>query len=108
MFQLGEAVRSGDAARALRILGGLQAEGAEAVFVLWSLVRELRVQQSGTPPGARLRAPRLPFARLAMRAGRADRMAKGLSAGNAWDEMALLAVELTGMRSLPIVRAAGG
>ena len=108
VFQLGEAVRNADAARALRILGGLQAEGAEAVFVLWSLVRELRSQEAGAPPGARVRTTRLPFARLAMRAGRADRMAKGLSAGDAWDEMALLAVELTGLRSLPIVRAAAG
>jgi hypothetical protein len=41
-----------------------------------------------------------------MRAGRADRMAKGLSAGDPWDELALLAVELTGLRSLPLVRAA--
>lgn len=108
VFQLGQAVRSGDAARALRILGGLQAEGAEAVFVLWSLVRELRSQEAGAPPGARVRSARLPFARLVMRAGRADRMAKGLTAGDAWDEMALLAVELTGLRSLPMVRAAGG
>jgi DNA polymerase III subunit delta len=108
VFQLGEAVRSGDPARALRILGGLQAEGAEAVFVLWSLVRELRSQEAGAPPGARVRTTRLPFARLVMRAGRADRMAKGLTKGDAWDEMALLAVELTGLRSLPIVRAAGG
>src|SRR5665213_2982722 len=37
--QLGEAVRAGDAARALRILGGLQSEGAELVLVLWALVR---------------------------------------------------------------------
>lgn len=108
VFQLGEAVRSGDPARALRILGGLQAEGAEAVFVLWSLVRELRSQEAGAPPGARVRTTRPPFARLVMRAGRADRMAKGLTKGDAWDEMALLAVELTGLRSLPIVRAAGG
>jgi DNA polymerase-3 subunit delta len=106
VFQLGEAVRSSDAARALRILGGLRAEGAEPVLVLWSLVRELRAQQAGAPSGARARAQGLPFARLAMRAGRADRMAKGLSAGDPWDELALLAVELTGLRSLPLVRAA--
>ncbi|MGH8231373.1 MAG: DNA polymerase III subunit delta, partial [Steroidobacteraceae bacterium] len=44
VFQLGEAVRGGDAARALRILSGLQAEGAEPPFVLWALLRELRAQ----------------------------------------------------------------
>ncbi|MGC2462377.1 MAG: DNA polymerase III subunit delta [Steroidobacteraceae bacterium] len=106
VFQLGEAVRSADATRALRILGGLRAEGAEPVLVLWSLVRELRAQQAAAPSDASVRAQGLPFARLAMRAGRADRMAKGLSAGDPWDELALLAVELTGLRSLPLVRAA--
>ena len=106
VFQLGEAVRCADAARALRILGGLRAEGAEPVLVLWSLVRELRAQQAAAPSDASVRAQGLPFARLAMRAGRADRMAKGLKAGDPWDELALLAVELTGLRSLPLVRAA--
>ena len=107
VFQLGEAVRNADAARALRILGGLQAEGAEPLLVLWSLAKELRLQQAGAPSAARARAQRMPFARLATRAGRVDRMAKGLSAGDPWDELALLAVELTGLRSLPLVRTAG-
>lgn len=105
VFQLGEAVRAGDAERALRILGGLAAEGSEPVLVLWALVRELHAQQAGGPPvGARV--SRLPWARLVARAGRADRMAKGLSAGDPWDELALLAVELTGLRTLPLLRAA--
>jgi DNA polymerase-3 subunit delta len=116
VFQLGEAVRNGDAARALRILGGLRAEGAEPPLVLWSLVRELRAQQAGAPSGAsavasaggsqgaRPRRPRPPFSRLAQRAGRA----KGLSVGDPWDELALLAVELTGLRTVPLVRAAAG
>jgi len=108
VFQLGEAVRNADAARALRILGGLQAEGAEALLVLWSLVKELRSQQAAAASGSRARPQALSFARLAMRAGRADRMAKGLTGGDPWDELALLAVELTGLRSLPLVRAAGG
>jgi DNA polymerase III subunit delta len=108
VFQLGEAVRAGDAARALRILGGLRAEGTEAMLVLWSLARELRAQQSSAPAGARGRTQGLSFARLAMRAGRVDRMGKGLSDGNPWDELALLAVELTGLRTLPLVKAAAG
>ena len=106
VFQLGEAVRGRDAARALRILGGLRAEGAEPMLVLWSLTRELRAQESSVPAGTRGRAQGLPFARLATRAGRVDRMGKGLSDGDPWDELALLAVELTGLRSLPLVRAA--
>jgi len=96
VFQLGEAVRGVDAARALRILGGLQSEGAEPVLVLWALLRELRAAQT---------VPRLPFARLTARAGRADRMAKGLASGDPWDELALLAVELCGVRTLPLLRA---
>jgi DNA polymerase-3 subunit delta len=104
VFQLGEAVRNGDAARALRILGGLQAEGTEALLALWSLAKELRAQQAAASSGARARPSRVPLARLTLRAGRADRMAKGMSAGDPWDELALLAVELTGLRSLPLVR----
>ena len=88
VFQLGEAVRGIPAARALRILGGL------------------RAQESSVPAGTRARAHGLPFPRLAARAGRVDRMGKGLSDGDPWDELALLAVELTGLRSLPLVRAA--
>jgi DNA polymerase-3 subunit delta len=105
VFQLGEAVRAADAARALRILGGLRAEGAEPTLVLWSLIRELRSQEAAA--GQRS-TQRLPFARLVMRAGRADRMAKGLSLGDAWDELALLAVELVGVRTLPLVKASTG
>jgi DNA polymerase-3 subunit delta len=96
VFQLGEAVRHGNAARALRILGGLQSEGAERILVLWSLVRELRAAQAA--------AARLPFARLTARAARADRMAKGMMPGDAWDELSLLAVELCGQRTLPLLR----
>jgi len=101
VFQLGGAVRAADAARALRILSGLHAEGAEPVLVLWALVRELRARQSadqGNAAGPRARAP---WARLSARAARADRMAKGLLAGEPWDELALLAVELCGLRPLP-------
>jgi DNA polymerase-3 subunit delta len=97
VFQLGEAVRTGNASRALRILSGLQSEGAEPVLMLWSLLRELRAAQAASA--------RLPFARLTARAGRADRMAKGLASGDPWDELALLAVELCGLRTLPLLRA---
>jgi DNA polymerase III subunit delta len=98
-FQLTEAIRASDAARALRILDGLRAEGAEVPLLLWALVRELRSLQGRGSAGARL-----PLARLAARAGRADRMAKGLALGDAWDELALLSVEMTGRRTLPLLR----
>jgi DNA polymerase-3 subunit delta len=116
VFQLGDAVQAGDAGRALRILDGLRAEGAEPVLVNWSLARELRhlsalargeapaargwQRPSAATDQARRRAPRLPYGRLAARCARADRLAKGLATGDAWDEMALLAVELCGLRTL--------
>ena len=117
VFQLGEAVLGGDASRALRILAGLRAEGVEPTLVLWSLTKAVRdlwgtVASAGAPKarawqrqaaalekGAR-RAPRLPFASLVTRAGRADRMAKGRMTGDAWDEMALLAADICGRPAL--------
>ncbi|TLY56906.1 MAG: DNA polymerase III subunit delta, partial [Gammaproteobacteria bacterium] len=42
VFGLGEAVLKGEAARALRVLTGLRAEGTEPTLVLWALSRALR------------------------------------------------------------------
>ena len=99
VLQLTEAVAAGDAARALRVLAGLRAEGDEPVRVLWWLVRTLRGRNAG---------PRsLPGARLVARAARVDRVAKGQAHGNAWDELSLLAVEMCGRRTLPLPRFAG-
>jgi DNA polymerase-3 subunit delta len=120
VFGLGEAVLAGDAVRAQRILGGLRGEGVEATLVLWSVVRELREMwalRRGDDPSrragprlppprlaalerARPRAARLPYARLASRALRADRMIKGRLAGDPWDELVLLCAEACGLRPL--------
>jgi DNA polymerase III subunit delta len=105
VFQLGEAVRAMEPGRSLRILAGLQAEGAEAPLVLWSLLRIMHGLQASGPGATGRSAARLSFARLTARAARADRMAKGLERGDAWDELALLAVELCGLRPLPWLRA---
>jgi DNA polymerase-3 subunit delta len=98
VMQLTEATGVGDAGRALRILASLRAEGEEPVRVLWWLVRALRNQAQGPP--------RLPTARLVARAARVDRVAKGQGHGNAWDELALLVVEMCGRRTLPVPRFA--
>ncbi len=115
VFNLGDAVSAADAARALRVLAGLRSEGEEAVLVIWALLRELRgleaeasgrsdpaaMRQRGWAP-PRARRPALPFAELTRRAARADRMAKGAARGEVWDELALLATELCGVRALPL------
>jgi DNA polymerase-3 subunit delta len=43
VFKLTDAAVAGDAARALRILGGVRDEGVEPPLVIWALSRELRV-----------------------------------------------------------------
>jgi DNA polymerase-3 subunit delta len=42
VFKLGEAVLAGQAARALRMLEGLEAEGEAAVLVHWTLAEDIR------------------------------------------------------------------
>jgi DNA polymerase-3 subunit delta len=42
VYKLVDAATGGDAARAIRILGGLRSEGTEPVIVVWALSRELR------------------------------------------------------------------
>jgi DNA polymerase-3 subunit delta len=42
VFDLVDSTLAGDAARSLRILGGLRAEGVAAPVVLWALAREIR------------------------------------------------------------------
>jgi DNA polymerase III subunit delta len=111
VFQLSEAVLAGAPGRALRVLAGLRAEGTEPTLVLWALTKALhdawnaRSAAGGAARGwqrhgaalehARQRAPRMPFADLAGRAARADRMIKGRIAGDAWDELTLLTAALS-------------
>jgi DNA polymerase III subunit delta len=110
VFRLGEAALAGETARALRVLAGLRAEGSEPTLVLWALTRSLRelwhARGGGRPPAWQrqsaalaqaLRRPgRLPFTALTMRAARVDRIIKGRLAGDAWDELAQLAADLSG------------
>jgi DNA polymerase-3 subunit delta len=116
--ELSESLLDGDAARALRVLGGLRAEGVELPLVLWAFLKTIRdlwgTVHAGYSDGpsrswqrhtaalekAKRRAPGLPYRRLAARAERADRMAKGRLSGDAWDELALLAAELCGRPAL--------
>lgn len=120
VFKLGESVLSGDAERTLRMLDGLRAEGVEPTLVLWSLSKAVRdlwgtlagvggARPWGRPSPAldqgKRRAPKLPFSRLTARAVRADRMIKGRQSGDAWDEMALLAVDICAHPALALPRS---
>jgi DNA polymerase-3 subunit delta len=98
VMRLTQAIADGDAARSLRVLAGLRAEGDEPVRILWWLVRALR------SPHNRQRI--VPMARLVARAARVDRVSKGQSHGDAWDELALLCTEMCGRRTLPLPRFA--
>ena len=116
--ELSESLLEGDTARALRVLLGLKGEGVELPLVLWACikaVRDLWNASHGESGGARSwqrhsaalekgkrRAAALPYVRLAARAERADRMAKGRLRGDAWDELALLAADVCGRSALPL------
>ena len=93
VFQLGEALRARDAARALRILASLRAAGTEATLVLWAVLREIR---SAADEGARAR-------RWIARAAAVDRLAKGLASGDPWDELAWLTLEFAGNARVPLL-----
>jgi DNA polymerase III subunit delta len=66
VYKLVDAALAGDARRALRILGGIRAEGLDAVIVNWALARELRMliriadsMRSGVPLAAALQKERV-------------------------------------------------
>jgi DNA polymerase-3 subunit delta len=116
VFQLAEAAAAGDAERALRVLLGLKSEGVEPTLILWALVRELRglwqarerdrlrstargsAWNLAAPPSPRAlsRLKKLPLARLLLQASRADRVIKGLAAGDAWSALTGLTGSLAG------------
>jgi DNA polymerase-3 subunit delta len=123
VFELATAAFTGDAARALRILGGLRAEGQEPPLLLWALLSDLRAlsrvasrltrtrsideafraervwasrQQALTR--ALARHPRPAIDALIVAAGRADRMAKGALEGDPWLALEALVARIAGVR----------
>jgi DNA polymerase-3 subunit delta len=121
VFQLSEAWLAGDAARSLRILAALEAEGEGVPLIIWQLGEDLHALASvlaasaeGTPLAAAVRAARAWGKRLAAleraarrvdaaaipplltRLARLDALAKGIGYGNAWDELADIALALCG------------
>jgi DNA polymerase-3 subunit delta len=109
VYKLTDAALAGDAARAVKILGGLRSEGVEPVIVMWALTRELRtlsrlddvVRQGGNLGSAMQkngvwsnrqglvrscmgRHQQGSFHRMLKATGRADAAAKGQRAGDPW------------------------
>jgi DNA polymerase-3 subunit delta len=109
VYKLADAALSGDAARAIKILGGLREEGVEPVIVMWSLTRELRTLallddaiRQGADLASAMKSLRVwssrqglvrscvgrhqhgAFHRLLKASGRADAAAKGQRYGDAW------------------------
>lgn len=108
-FRLTDAAIGGDASRALRMVDGLRAEGAEAIPLLGWLLNQLRVLVRLASAGGNLdqamRTERIWDAKQAMfkhalkagdaahwqrcivQVGRIDRIAKGRADGDAWREI---------------------
>lgn len=109
VYKLTDAAIAGDARRAVRILGGLRAEGVEPVIVMWAITRELRTLatlddavRQGQDLGSAMQAARVwnnrqglmrscisrhsngAFHRLLKAIGRADAAAKGQRFGDPW------------------------
>jgi DNA polymerase-3 subunit delta len=121
VFDLGLAMLEGDPLRLSRMVDGLKGEGAAPPLALWALTEEIRTigrivsgTSAGTPIAAlmrdaRIREPahqsllqanhrRYTMAQVtdALRhAAGVDRMIKGLSKGDVWDELLQLALRFS-------------
>jgi DNA polymerase III subunit delta len=125
VFDLVDAGVAGDAARAVRTLHGLKAEGTAAPMVLWALADAIRtllrlslVRAAGRPLAPAMRELRVwgererlygrALERLApallrqclREAARADRMVKGLLRQDEWQAMESVVLALAGVPAL--------
>jgi DNA polymerase-3 subunit delta len=118
VFSLGEAMLEGDAVRLSRMMDGLKGEGAAPPLVLWALTDEIRALgkiaagvAAGKPVQMLMREARVRgashqnlmqanYKRYSTaqiteglrHAGAIDRMIKGLSKGDVWDELLQLSL----------------
>lgn len=113
VFQLSAAWLSGEAARAVRILAALDAQGEAVQLVVWQLAEDLHALSALTAPRPGAARPawgkrqlaleraaqRIEPARLGsllQRVARVDALAKGIGLGSAWDELTDIALDLAG------------
>jgi len=126
---LSEALLGGDGVYYVRILDGLQSEGAGLPLVLWTISNDLRgayaalaAMRRGAPPQqalkeARIFGPRRSLMEQALRrwqppqveaallhAAQIDRLVKGFGRGDAWDELRRLGLALTARPTAPARR----
>jgi len=127
VFQLSEAWLAGDAARALRIIAALEAEGEGIQLLLWQLGEDIHAlafvldaAASGTPVAIAVRnarvwgkrqaameraARRLKVDAIAPRLAalaRLDALSKGIGRGSVWDELRATVLAMAGERALPL------
>ena len=127
VFQLSEAWLDGDAARALRIIGALEAEGEGIQLLLWQLSEDihaiafvLEAAAAGTPIAVAMKNARVwgkrqaaleraarrlksdAIAPLLAALARLDALSKGIGRGNVWDELRATVLTLAGTRALPL------
>ena len=127
VFGLVDAALAGKAARSIRILHGLEAEGTAPQIVLWALAREIRqltamaTQVAGgqaipgvlsryhvwanrkTAVGTALKRLKPVECNAMLRhCASIDRISKGRGAGNAWDELLQLTCRLAGQEVLSV------
>lgn len=125
--ELSEAWLAGDAARVVRIIAALEAEGEGIPLLVWQLGEDLHAlaagfaaRASGAPVAVAMRnarvwgkrqgameraARRLDAAALTplLRAlARLDALSKGIGRGNAWDELRTLALAFAGKPPVPL------
>jgi DNA polymerase-3 subunit delta len=129
VFELSEASLAGDAARSLRILAALEAEGEGVPLIVWQLGEDLHALSAvlaavadGAEPAAAVRNTRAWGKRqaaleraarrvdpdalppLLARLARVDALSKGIGVGNVWDEIGDIALALSG-KPLPVAAA---
>jgi len=126
VYGLVDSALAGKAARSVRILHGLHAEGVAPPVVLWALAREVRqlaamaavvaggqsvtqvlgqyrvwTARKALVGGALQRLPAAQCNAMLRQCATIDRVCKGQAAGNAWDELLQLTLELAGNDTLP-------
>ncbi len=122
MFEFVDTALKGDATRAARMLTGLRGEGAEPVLILWAVTKELRslaamaydCEQGMSTEQALVKyrvwdKRKVPVRQALQRhklsawqdwlrmASRIDRTIKGQRAGNGWDELLQMSLEVAGV-----------